>query len=166
MTKTIIGVMGPGDGATPEDLQTAEKLGRLIATEGWTLLTGGRASGVMDAASRGANKAGGLVVGILPSSNRSGMSDFVSIPIVTGMDSARNNINVLSSDIVMVCGVGMGTFSEVLLAAKAGKSVILLNQNEASKTFLEQFDSRLFLFVSTPSEAISQAKEMFFPPSS
>ncbi|MDX1618679.1 MAG: hypothetical protein R3224_07820, partial [Balneolaceae bacterium] len=142
------------------DLETARELGRLIASEGWVLLTGGRASGVMDAASRGAAEAGGWVIGILPDSHKAGMSAHVDVPIVTGLDSARNNINVLSSDIVMVCGVGMGTFSEVLLAAKAGKPVVLLNQSEASTAFLEEFESGLFHFAAGPAEAIARAREL------
>lgn len=53
--KTVVGVMGPGEGATLADLERAQTLGRLIAGEGWVLLTGGRRSGVMDAASKGAH---------------------------------------------------------------------------------------------------------------
>lgn len=50
MRKIVIGVMGPGDNATPSDLQNAYELGKSIAQEGWVLLTGGRNVGVMDAA--------------------------------------------------------------------------------------------------------------------
>ena len=45
----------------------AERVGRAIATAGAVLFTGGR-GGVMEAASRGAAKAGGTVVGVLPGS--------------------------------------------------------------------------------------------------
>lgn len=157
MAETIVGVMGPGRDATTEDLETAEELGRRIAAEGWVLLTGGRASGVMEAASAGAAGAGGMVVGILPSADRNGMSGSVDIPIVTGLGSARNNVNVLSSDIVMACGLGMGTISEVLLAAKAGKQVILLNQTPDTESFLSQFGTGLFHYASSPSEAVRLA---------
>ena len=63
MRKVIIGVMGPGDRATAVDLENAYQLGKLIAKEGWALLTGGRKAGVMDAASKGAKAAGGLTIG-------------------------------------------------------------------------------------------------------
>ncbi|MDQ3907250.1 MAG: cytochrome, partial [Acidobacteriota bacterium] len=63
--KTIISVMGPGEGATLEETRAAFELGALVAREGWALLTGGCAVGVMDAASRGAKSEGGLVVGVL-----------------------------------------------------------------------------------------------------
>ncbi|MFH5833033.1 TIGR00725 family protein [Halalkalibaculum sp. DA3122] len=159
MAKTIIGVMGPGD-APPEVLDAATQLGQLIAAEGWVLLTGGRRAGVMDAASRGAKEGGGLTVGVLPTGDRSGMSPSIDIPIATGIGSARNNVNVLTSDVVIACGVGMGTISEVLLAAKAGRNVILLNQSEASATFLKRFDSPCFHFASTPGDAVSRAREL------
>lgn len=119
--------MGPGDGATPENIEQATELGKLIAQEGWVLLTGGRNVGVMEAASKGAQQAGGLTVGILPSEDKNSISAYVDIPICTGMGSARNNINILSSDVVVACGSGAGTTSEIMLALKAQKPIILLS---------------------------------------
>jgi uncharacterized protein (TIGR00725 family) len=49
------------------------------------------------------------------------------IPIVTGLGNARNVINVLSSHVVVVCPGGAGTISEVALALKCEKTVILFN---------------------------------------
>jgi len=51
--------------------------------------------------------------------------------------NARNNINVLSSDVVIACGMGAGTASEIALALKGNKKVILLNDNEESKCFFK-----------------------------
>lgn len=127
MAKTIIGVMGPGDGATEEEINQASRLGKLIAEQGWVLLTGGRNVGVMEAASKGAQEAGGLTIGILPSDNNRNASKYLDIQIRTGIGSARNNINVLSSDVVVACGSGAGTTSEIMLALKAGKPLLLLN---------------------------------------
>ena len=45
------------------------------------LICGG-GTGVMEAASRGASRTGGLVVGILPSENESTANPYVGIPIV------------------------------------------------------------------------------------
>jgi predicted Rossmann-fold nucleotide-binding protein len=56
--KPIIGVMGPGSPGDTLLLKHAEKLGRFIAENNWVLLTGGRNTGVMDAASKGAFEAG------------------------------------------------------------------------------------------------------------
>ncbi|TYP94754.1 hypothetical protein LX73_0042 [Fodinibius salinus] len=37
MNKSIIGVMGPGDGASQKDIDYAYELGKLIARQGWIL---------------------------------------------------------------------------------------------------------------------------------
>jgi uncharacterized protein (TIGR00725 family) len=125
-TPLIIGVMGGGE-SDPENAEAAYRLGSLIAKQGWILLNGGRNSGIMDASARGASAHGGLTVGILPDDNRRRVSDYISIPIVTGLGNARNCINVLSSDFVVACPGGAGTLSEIALALKIGKPVILLN---------------------------------------
>jgi predicted Rossmann-fold nucleotide-binding protein len=89
MSKILIGVMGPGDSATPLDLQSAYQLGQLIAQAGWVLLTSGKNVGVMDAASRGAKAANGLTVGILPDADVSQISSAIDIAIATDLGSAR-----------------------------------------------------------------------------
>ena len=58
------------------------------------------------------------------------------------MGSGRNNINVLSSDIVVACGLEAGTLSEVALAIKGGKIVILMTQKEDAKSFLKNLAPR------------------------
>jgi uncharacterized protein (TIGR00725 family) len=135
MRAKVIGVMGPGAGATESDLANARALGGLIARAGWTLLTGGQAVGVMDAASRGAADAGGLVVGVLPQADAGSASPAVGVAIATGLGNARNAVNVLSSDVVVACGMGLGTASEVALALKSGRPVVLLGCGEAAERF-------------------------------
>lgn len=137
MPRVVIGVMGPGATATAADLEFAYELGQRIAVAGWVLLTGGRNVGVMDAASRGAKQAGGLTIGILPTEQLTGISDAIDIPILTGVGSARNNINVLSSQVVIACGMGLGTASEIALALKANKPVILLNTSAEAQAFFQ-----------------------------
>jgi len=127
----IIGVMGGGH-VNEADADHAFRLGQLIAQHGWVLLNGGRNCGIMDASANGAKQAGGLTVGILPDEDTTRASDYIDIPIVTGMGSARNAINVLSSDIVVACPGGTGTLSEIALALKAGKTVVLLNMDPGS----------------------------------
>lgn len=144
--------MGPGDDATPKDIEQATEIGKLIAESRWVLLTGGRNVGVMEAASKGAQQASGLTIGILPSENKNGMSEFVDIPICTGMGSARNNINVLTSDVVIACGTGAGTTSETMLAMKAQKPIILVNPSQQLVDFLDE------LPYPTPKVAPSAAK--------
>jgi uncharacterized protein (TIGR00725 family) len=71
-----------------------------------------------------------MVVGILPGSDTSGMSPYIDIPIVTGMLDARNSINILSISVVFFIGMSPGTASELALALKHKKPVILLAQRE------------------------------------
>lgn len=160
MSKTIIGVMGAGNLASAQDLAVAYQLGQAIAKNNWVLLTGGRKSGVMDAASRGAKVEGGLVIGILPGHNIADMSDAVDMPIVTDMGNARNNINVLSTNVVIACGMGLGTASEVALALKNNQPVILLQQTELTRQFFASLTPRLLFCAETVEEAIALTKEI------
>lgn len=160
MSRTIVGVMGQGEEASAEVIRTAFELGRLIALEGWVLLTGGRAVGVMDAASRGAKEAQGLTVGILPTADASRMSEAVDIPIITGMGQARNNINVLSSRVVFACGMGAGTASEIALALKAGKKIIVLCCNQESEAFFKSLGKENVLFARQADEAVAIARSL------
>jgi uncharacterized protein (TIGR00725 family) len=160
MAKTIVGVMGPGEGATEDETRAARELGALVAAEGWVLLTGGRACGVMEAASRGAREAGGLTVGILPSEDAADASEFVDVAVVTGMGQARNQINVLTSRVVISCGTGAGTASEIALALKARKPVILLCATEEARAFFASLGRGGVYFADSPREAVEIARTL------
>ncbi len=160
MKKVIIGVMGPAR-ATNQEMKWAFELGRLIAEEGWVLLTGGRNMGVMDAASQGAKSADGLTIGILRTGEPEKISKHVDLPIVTGMGNARNAINVLSSDIVITCGTtSSGTLSEIALALKEGKPVVVLNRDSLTRKFLKKIGGRSICFSGSPMEAIKLTKRI------
>ena len=124
MRNPIVGVMG-GAAADAAVTRDAYELGGRVAREGWVLLNGGRACGVMEASAHGAREGGGLTVGVLPGDTAHGASRYVDVPIVTGMGAARNVINVLSSDVVVACPGSAGTLSEVALALKCGRTVVL-----------------------------------------
>ncbi|MGE0231333.1 hypothetical protein [Pseudolabrys sp.] len=157
----VIGVMGAGEGARPQDVKTAFELGRSVAREGWVLLSGGRNAGVMDAVSKGAKAEGGLTIGIVPEANKNTLSDAVDVGIVTGMGSARNNINVLSSDVVVACGFGgSGTASEIALALKSGKSVILLNNRAESREFFATLGGSLVHAAETVEDAVAAIRRL------
>jgi uncharacterized protein (TIGR00725 family) len=158
----IVGVMGPGEGATERDRETAYQLGRAIALEGWALITGGRNQGVMDSASRGAKEAGGLTIGVLPSADKDGMSPFVDVPIITGMGEARNNINVLSSDVVFACGMGAGTASEVALAVKGTRHVILLDVGDQGVRFFVELDPNRVHIATDVKNAMGTARQLLY----
>ncbi len=156
----MIGVMGPGAGASETDRQNAYELGKLIAQEGWVLLTGGRNTGVMDAANLGAKAANGLTVGILPTDSDRNISEAVDIAIITDMGSARNNINVLSSDVVIACGMGTGTASEVALALKGNKTVVLLTNHQESQIFFKSLAAKNLFIANKPSDAVEFVKKI------
>jgi hypothetical protein len=150
----VVGVMGPAK-AKRKDLDNARLLGELIARRGWVVLTGGRDVGVMDAACEGAKRVGGsLTIGILPTA-KDKVSRHVDVPIITEMGSGRNNINVLTSDVVVACGLsGSGTVSEVALAVKAGKPVILVEASPAEAAFFRKLGRRLVAAAASPEAAI------------
>jgi uncharacterized protein (TIGR00725 family) len=158
--KPVIGVMGPGAGATASDLKNATQLGKQIAEKGWILLSGGRAEGVMNAVNQGAKAANGLTVGIIPTNDNDGTSEFVDVAIITDMGSARNNINVLSSDVVIACGMGSGTASEIALALKAKKQVILLTDDLEAKIFFKKLGGNNVLLAESVEESISAAEKL------
>jgi uncharacterized protein (TIGR00725 family) len=159
MSKTIIGVMGPGENASPDENEMAYELGREIAKQGWITLTGGRSFGIMDAALKGASEAGGLTIGILPGDNDSNSSDHAQIKIITSMGSGRNYISVLSSDLLVVLGMASGTASEVSLALKSRKKVVLLNQDEITIRFFKNLGSYNVLVTKTVAETIQHIRE-------
>ena len=159
MAKTIVGIMGPGENATPDDNEIAFDLGKAVAEQGWIVLTGGRSFGVMDAAMKGAREGDGLTIGILPNDNGVNASDNADIKILTGLGSARNIINVLSSHIIVVIGMAAGTASEVSLALKTNKKVILLNQDEITIRFFKNIGTYKVMVATTVNETISMIKD-------
>ncbi len=113
-----------GDSGEFEDRnKVAYEVGKFVAKNGWVLITGGR-DGVMDSASRGAFEEGGIVVAITPFDSLENSTPFANVVIPTGMGFARNYINVLSADVVVVIGGGSGTLSEIAYAWQFNKPII------------------------------------------
>jgi uncharacterized protein (TIGR00725 family) len=154
--RPVIGVMG-GSASAPSTLDAARRLGRLAAEAGWVVLTGGRPAGVMEAASEGAKSVpGSLTVGILPSGPEGPVSAAVDIAVFTGVGEARNAINVLSSDVVVACGVeGPGTASEVALALRLARPTILLAPSTEAAAFFRTIEAQGSLYeVGNPEAAM------------
>ena len=126
MRKTVIGVMG-GSVADEATAAAARELGRLIAENGWVLVSGGRPTGVMQASVTGAREAGGLTVGVLFDDDHELAAEGLDIVIPTGMGAARNIINVLASDVVVACRGTGGTLSEIAMALRFERPVVLLD---------------------------------------
>ena len=140
-----IGVIGEGR-CSPAVAAVAERVGAAIAQAGAVLVCGGL-GGVMEAAARGAARAGGLVIGVVPGGDRAEANRWVTIPIATGLGEARNVIVVRAADAVIAIGGEWGTLSEIALARKTGKPVIGLGSWELIGV----------LAVTTPAEAVAAA---------
>jgi uncharacterized protein (TIGR00725 family) len=121
----ILGVIGDGD-CDAATATVAEAVGREIARRGAALVCGGL-GGVMAAACRGAKSAGGLTIGILPGVNRADANPWVDIPVVTGLDQARNVLVVRTAQAVIAVGGQYGTLSEIAFALKLGVPVVGLD---------------------------------------
>jgi uncharacterized protein (TIGR00725 family) len=117
-----IGVVGEGV-CSARAARDAERVGAATARAGAVLFCGGL-KGVMEAAARGAARAGGLVVGLLPGFSRRDANRWVTVPVVTGVDQARNVILVRSCDAIVAIGGMYGTLSEIALALKLGIPVV------------------------------------------
>ncbi len=161
MRRIIVGVMG-GAQVTVAESEMARRLGGLIAQRGWVLLNGGRNNGVMAASARGAKEHGGTVIGILPDRDTHQASPDLDYAIVTGAGDGRNLFNVLSSDVVIACPGSLGTLSEITLALKNGKPVILLGREV---TPFERFRDEGRLFVAgNPQEAVELVADLLGSP--
>ena len=141
-----VGVIGAGY-CSPETEMLAEEVGRGIARAGAVLVCGGL-GGVMEASARGAQREGGITVGILPGDSFEDANPFIQIPVVTGLGHARNVLVVRSAQVLIAVKGGYGTLSEVALALKMGKPVVGLQTWDVSKKIT---------LVATPQEAVKQA---------
>lgn len=125
MKKKIIAVIG-GAEASDEHLKIAEEVGSLIAKRGAVLITGGM-GGIMTAASKGARQSSGLVIGILPTTEKESANPYVDIPIVTGIGHARNFIIARTCDCAIAIDGKYGTLSEIAFCLMYDVPVICID---------------------------------------
>jgi uncharacterized protein (TIGR00725 family) len=148
----VIGIIGESAFSDPEHEALAEEIGRRVAAAGAVLVCGGL-GGVMEAACRGARRAGGLTVGILPGTKRDEANPFVQVAVATGMDQGRNTLIVLSADALTAIGGGYGTLAEIGLALRYGRPVIGVRTWEARRGDLRA----PITVVTTGAEAVCKA---------
>lgn len=110
----------------------------------------------MEAACRGAQREGGLTVGILPGSDRSGGNPYLTIAVPTGLGEARNVIVARAAEAVIAIGGSYGTLSEISLALGAGLPVVGLNTWSATSASGNELGVRR---AATPEEAVELACE-------
>lgn len=125
----IIGVIGSDDHAGVETisehaLEVAEEVGRLVAERGGVVVSGGR-GGVMTAVSRGAFKAGGIVVGLMPGLSRTEANPYITLPLATGLGGIRNHLTVRAADAVIMIAGSTGTLNEATISYGVKPLVII-----------------------------------------
>jgi len=152
--KIYIGVIGSAK-CDKNTAYTAERVGELLAKEGAVIICGGY-GGVMEACSRGASLAGGMVIGVLSGEDRKGENPYLSASIVTGMGEARNAVIVRSSHAVIAVSGGYGTLSEIALALKMQRPVVGINTWR-----IDQGDgNKHIIYAESPEEAVKIALDM------
>jgi uncharacterized protein (TIGR00725 family) len=173
----LIAVIGksskdPSDPPSPEALRAAELVGANIAGAGAILITGGL-SGVMEAASRGAKRANGLVVGMLPGFKKDDANRYVDVAITTGMGWMRNTLVVRAADAVIMISGGIGTLNELTLAYQDKPTVVLegtggwsdrIRDIAYSGKHLDESGSATLHFAGTPEEAVDMALRLAADP--
>ena len=123
--RRTVAVIGPGDCTDPALLRAARDVGAGLADAGCVVVTGGL-GGVMAAAGAGAAERGGTVIGVLPGNDANAANDAVTIALPTGLGQGRNVV-VASADAVIAIGGSWGTLSEIALARRMGRPVVVLD---------------------------------------
>ena len=111
------------DSCTEVAREAAYRVGKEIAREGATVICGGL-GGVMEAASKGASEAGGLSVGIIPSSDSAQANKYCDFVVATGLGRSRNFVVAYSGDAMVLVGGGAGTLIEAAAAYQADKPIV------------------------------------------
>ncbi len=160
-------------------IAAGEKLGKIMAERGHTLVFGGGGSGLMGAAARGVKGAGGRVVGVAPSFfNVDGIlyehcDDFIYTETMRERKQIMEN---MSDGFVMTPG-GIGTFEEffeILTLRQLGKHqkpIAVLNTNGYFSSlvgmiedaiaggFMTEKNRSLFGVFESPEEAVLYIEE-------
>jgi uncharacterized protein (TIGR00725 family) len=132
-----VAVVGSGT-ASDALYEQAREVGRLTAERGGIVVCGGL-SGVMEAAARGATEAGGTAIGILPDEDRRRQNLYLTYSVATGAGQARNLAVVCSGDVVIAVGGEYGTLSEIGLARKVGRPVVVLEGWDLGEHVIARF---------------------------
>jgi len=151
-----ISVIGNGN-AQVELEALAEAIGCEIAKRGHILICGGL-GGVMNAAARGAKKASGLSLGILPDENRQAASTYLTLSIPTNLSHGRNYLVVLAGDGLIAVGGEFGTLSEMAYALKMKKPLVVMEGRQNS--YLANVDG-IVIKAKTAKEAVDKLEERF-----
>ena len=158
----------PSDPVPPQALAAAEEVGRRVAEAGAVVVSGGL-SGVMEAVSKGAKSAGGLVIGVLPGFDKRDANRYVDVAFTTGMGFMRNTLTVRAADAVIMISGGIGTLNELTVAYEDKPTVILegtggwsdrIREIAYKGVHLEEAGRHVLHYATTPKEAVDLALEL------
>ena len=111
------------DSCTEAAREAAYRVGTAVAREGGVVVCGGL-GGVMEAACRGARDAGGLSVGIVPSTESTQANGYCDVVVATGVGKSRNFMVAYTGDALVVVGGGAGTLIEMAVAYQESKPIV------------------------------------------
>lgn len=160
----------------------AEKLGRLMAQRGHSLVFGGGAEGLMGAVARGVHACGGEITGIAPRffDEPGILYEHCTEMIFTETMNERKRLMEEKSDAVIVLPGGIGTFEEffeILTLKQLGRSssaIVLMNtkdyfaplqkllEHTAGARFMSENCLKIYSVKDSPEEALS-AVENYVP---
>jgi hypothetical protein len=113
--KSVCVYCASSNAADPALFASAERFGAILAENGVRLVYGGGGIGLMGATARGAHKAGGKVLGIMPAflTGREILYDQVETVVVQSMHE-RKQIMFERSDAFAILPGGIGTLEEII----------------------------------------------------
>lgn len=149
----IVAVVG-GSSVDDATYQRARTVGRLLAEGGAVVINGGY-GGVMEAASRGAEEAGGLVIGFLQGTDTREGNPHLTVGIATGLGKGRNTLVAIACDAMVAVDGSCGTLSEIAQALNHGRHVVAMDSWDLADA--GPVPEGLFHVVDGPEEAASLA---------
>ncbi len=120
----------------------------------------------MEAASKGAHEAGGVVIGFLPGRTRQGANRYLTIPLCTGLGEIRSHLTISASDAVIMIAGSTGTLNEATIAYGQKPLIVIAGTGGWSDRLPQalhggsHFDERasaIVHFVSSAAEAVELA---------
>lgn len=152
---------------TKKAYRIAYEVGQEIANHKAILITGGL-GGIMEAASKGAYKAGGFVVSIIPQDEKSHANKYSNVIIPTGIGISRDFITAYSADAVIVVGGGVGTIIETCVAYLKSKPIFAIRgsggaADKIADTYLDDRKLVKIVGVDSPKEAVERSLKLNIP---
>lgn len=160
---SVCGSDGCDEKLTSYALEVAEKVGMLVAQRDGVILCGGR-EGIMKAVCRGAKKAGGITIGIMPY-EKNEANEFIDIALSTGLGNFRNFLVSTTGDVTIAIGGRWGTLNEICFRMILEKPLILIKGtggcvDEIIKGNIMQGVENNFLVADSADDAVKKAFEI------